>query len=284
MNKLWVYIYGKIPKSIRHRLVKQKLFTGLRRYILKPKGSFRVASAKLKKNYDAYTMEFEYVASIKDVARAQQTGIENKILNQSIALLKKEYKDASHFTILDVGANFGYLSLVWAQSICANDGMVYAFEPNLEVFQCLKKSIKANGLSERLKVVNKAVGNQNATVDIYVENATSNMMQDAKMIESHNSITIDMTTIDDFVKHNPIDECHLIKIDVDGIELDILKGAEQTITELRPILIVETNGMQGIYDYLKTLNYRLYDLDMAIVQEHQALPENIIACPIDHKL
>ena len=83
-------------------------------------------------------MNFKFNASIQIASKARHSGIESKLLLNSISLFGSH---ASSLTILDIGANFGYLSLVWSQSLCKDGGHVYSFEPNINVFNTFKGSL-----------------------------------------------------------------------------------------------------------------------------------------------
>ncbi len=70
----------------------------------------------------------------------------------------------------------------------------------------------------------------------------------------------------------------LLKIDVDGIEMEILKGAKNLIQNFRPIIIVEVNEEQNIINFLSHHNYTLLNLDL---EQHNLinLNSNIFCVP-----
>jgi hypothetical protein len=88
-----------------------------------------------------------------------------------------------------------------------------------------------------------------------------------------------MITLDSFAKRNEIERCDLVKIDVDGIELDILKGAIQLIEKYKPIFIVETNGNVQILDFFGNIEYQILNMQLKPFQPGNKLPANIFCVP-----
>lgn len=232
----------------------------------------------INRTYGRHSVDFLFYASLQVAAKAKRKGVENKLLSNSIKLLEKFKGDRTDITILDVGSNFGYLSLVWASSVAKN-GRVVAFEPNSKVADSLIKSINRNGLQEKLQVENIALGRVEGEVTIYEFNTTSNVLLVEDLIETNRN-KISMSTIDDYVKQNNFESIDLLKIDVDGIELDILKGASKIIKRDRPIIIVEVNADEEIFDFLKEHNYLLLDMQLEEPTKKIAnLPPNVFGIP-----
>src|SRR5690606_28956276 len=145
--------------------------------------------------------------------------------------LLSDKNDKNDLSIMDVGANFGYLSLVWASTI-AKEGEIHAFEPNKRVFESLHQSIEENELNNTIHLHNFAVGQKDGVVNLYTSSTTSNILDDSDRTDSKSSIK--MISLDSFMQKNFLQKCDLIKIDVDGIEYEILKGAEKLIEKFKP--------------------------------------------------
>lgn len=271
-----VYLYNKIPKSIRYKIGKAKALKLLRDFIFRRDGVYRESTVNISRAYSDYDVNFKFVASIKDASKAYSKGVENTLLRNSISLLKKRQSDLNNITILDIGANFGYLSLVWAKTVCQT-GKVIAFEPCKNVYQSLLKSIALNDLEAIIQVENYAVGNDNKTVNLFFENSTS-----GNVIETENSElleTVEMIKIDDFFNAKRLSRCDLVKIDVDGIELDILKGSVNLLKMFSPIVVVEINDDQKIIDFFIENNYQILDGNLREYQLGNPLPPNIYCIP-----
>lgn len=270
-----VFIYNSIPKSVRNRLGKSKALKGLRDLFLKRNGVYKERTVVINRAYLKYNMSFKYTASIKDAARALKYGIENTMLRNSIELIRRYDKDLDGIIVMDIGANFGYLTTVWAKSIC-HKGKVIAFEPNKHVFETLKKTIVGNSLNDIVKAENLAVGNENKDIDLFLNNTTSNVLQ----ISAHQkSEVVQMIRIDEYIKNNNLERCDLIKIDVDGIELDILKGSLGTLKQLKPIFIVETNDNFDLVQFFVNNNYQVLNERLEVYELNDFLPPNIYCVP-----
>ena len=270
-----VYLYNKTPKSLRDRIGKSKMLKWFRDLILKKDGIYKESTVNINKQYLDYSVSFKFVASIKEASNAYTKGIENKMLRNSIKLLRQTAKKLDDIVIFDVGANFGYLSLVWAKTACQT-GKVISFEPSSSVFRTLKKSIEINNLNDIVKLENLAVGNENKDINLYINNATSNVN---KTNESQESETIQMVRLDDYVTQHRLIRCDLIKIDVDGIELDILKGSVNLLKDLKPILIVETNNDMQIIDFFNENNYVVLNEKLEVYKPTEKLPLNVYCVP-----
>ena len=214
------------------------------------------------------------------MAKAQKHGIENTLLRSSLKLMDELKPNRTDLVIMDVGANFGFLSLVWAQTI-ANRGQVYAFEPNPKVYSSFCKSVQNNNLENIIHVEHKAVGKTEGTVELFLSPTTSNVNPDVNTMDSipPNHTMVDMTTIDAFLKNKGLTTCDLIKIDVDGIELHILEGSKQTIKACQPIFVVEINNDIRIIDFFKWHRYRVLDMQLVEYKYDDPLPPNVFCVP-----
>lgn len=155
--------------------------------------------------------------------------------------------------VLDVGANIGnhtlYLSAV---SGCH----VWAFEPNENLCHALQTSIEANDLSQRVKLHCKGVGSQPGRAH-FSHFYQSNLGAQSIEVDSDADNPIDVVSLDD-LEWSTGGVIKAIKIDVEGMELDVLHGAEQLILSQRPYLYVECQSYdqyQSVQSYLKKLGY-----------------------------
>ena len=271
IKKTAIVLYNKTPSNVKNALGKLNWLKPLRDQLFRNKGTYKEVKTLIKRVYQTYSVEFEFLASFQVSAKATKRGIESKLLNNSIILLHKYKPHNNDLTVLDVGANFGFLSLVWANSV-AQRGQTIAFEPNINLFTTLNKTININGLQNRMYIKNNAVGNENKTIKLFMGNATSNVI---KMSDSNAEREVEMITLDVFCNSSNLKQCDLLKIDVDGIELEILHGATQLIKQFRPVVIIETNGDKRIVDYMKQLDYTLLDMDLNTLKDTDRLPLNV---------
>ena len=273
-NSFLVRLYSLLPKSVKKTLGQSRLLKPFRRYLLYTKKGFKTATESIERRYGSYNLGFKFVASIKVVSKAKQFGIENTLLRNSFKLLDTYYPNRNDLIVLDVGANFGYLATVWAHSI-SKHGKTMAFEPNKNLYNCIKKTIEANESQHNFEVYNLAVGATDGSITLNVSDFSSNKN---KMDDSVGSYEIAMVTLDSFIIETQ--EVHLLKIDVDGIELDILQGAKNMLQKHRPIVIVETNNDNRIISFFKNLDYHIFDMKLNAFQSvKEPLPLNIFCIP-----
>jgi FkbM family methyltransferase len=181
----------------------------------------------------------------------------------TLQFLKDNLKPGDHF--VDVGANIGFMTL-YAANCVGNNGAVDAFEPVATTARLLQRNIELNKEISCVIVHEFALGAESKRSMIYSETGNRGGASIIANTDVHDGEEIEIRTLDEVVQDMQVD---VIKIDVEGFELEVLKGAQQTIAHQRPILIVEyslnrTNegGDDGIHNFLSALhNYKLYKLE-----------------------
>jgi FkbM family methyltransferase len=165
--------------------------------------------------------------------------------------IQKCYKEGTD--IIDIGANIGYNSLMFSDY-----GPVHSFEPVYH--EIVNLNINSNNLKNNVYVYPCALSNVAAHTTIYVphkgcQNASKINYGGTSLIKHKENIPIDIrcAKLDDVYKGNP----SVIKIDVEGHELQVLKGATEIIKKYRPSLLIEIvdYDTSEIPEYLKSLGY-----------------------------
>jgi FkbM family methyltransferase len=151
-------------------------------------------------------------------------------------------------TFLDVGANVGWFSLFTA-GIVGPDGRVVSFEPSPDVFQCL--SCNVGGLKQ-VEAFPFGIGNKDST-EVFVAQGTSSsasFIEEVTNINRHHlrdepitKVPVRIRKLDTLVMQLQLLP-NLVKIDVEGFEFEVLKGAERLLNEPRPTLIIEIHPPQ----------------------------------------
>jgi len=158
--------------------------------------------------------------------------------------------------VLDIGANIGTFTLFFAKSV-APYGLVYAFEPQRLIFQTLAGNMAINSISN-VYCINKAVGKQNGKVKISPINYfNTGNFGGIPLKESESGENVEIITIDSL----NLPACHFIKIDVEGMEADVINGAHKTIAQFRPVMYVENDRKSKsneLINCIKSLNYDIY--------------------------
>ena len=160
-------------------------------------------------------------------------------------------------TILDVGANIGAFTVPLGQAV-GPSGRVLAFEPQRLVFQMLCANVMINNLTN-VEAIPAAAGDTGGSVNMPVPDYGSEGNFGGISISSRaeNREWTRMVAIDSF----ELSACHLIKVDVEGFEKNVLDGAVETIKKFRPAIYLENDRKDKSPDLIKTLmemDYRLY--------------------------
>ncbi len=171
--------------------------------------------------------------------------------------------------VLDIGANVGNHSLYLAAIAGCR---VIAFEPNRHLADTLIRSAGLNGLGERLRVHAEGVGRVPGVADFETEIPDNLGMQ--RLVEGRGDIpvvTLDGQDLDGSVK--------LIKVDVEGMEISVLHGAEGLIARDRPVLYVECateSAFREIAGLLGKRGYLFWDSFNA-TPTHLFVPEESVS-------
>jgi len=170
--------------------------------------------------------------------------------------------------VIDVGAHIGLFSVCAAQ-LTGGDGKVYSFEPAPPTNALLKKTVSINHKQNIVEPRSEAVAEKEGTTFFYVsdtEGDNSNSLVSYRMDKKLDKVEVKITSVDNFVGANKINKINFIKIDAEGYECSVLKGAEQTFKEFRPVGIlalhplgIESNGdsLGEIFDFLQKINYKI---------------------------
>lgn len=132
------------------------------------------------------------------------------------------------WVVFDVGANVGVYAILAGQLV--RDGRVFAFEPT-STFEMLEQNLAANGV-EGVTVVRSAISDATGRRRDKIYRIWGADPDDADF---------DFVTLDDFCEAERLQRIDLIKIDVDGFELEVILGARRILERFRPVLIVEIN-------------------------------------------
>ncbi len=207
--------------------------------------------------------------------------------------LYKNY--ARNTNIIDVGANIGSISAIFQEAITEfssqSDLKIFSFEPVYH--QVLQKNVELNHWNN-VQVMNYAVGKENGEIHthMYTWDEPHNFGQlsfsESAPEVSHGRIpiTLDLRTLDSF----HFDNIGVIKIDVEGLEENVLIGAKETIERNLPILFVEIWNLESLQDseifkFLKSLGYYMVHLpSIAPTMHHDYVFLCDRKCPYDDTL
>jgi FkbM family methyltransferase len=140
--------------------------------------------------------------------------------------------------VLDIGANIGYFSLLFAKWVGAA-GAVHAFEPFPETVLRLKRNLELNAcLNSIVRIHELAISDAVGSLSMAVPDQGNS---GCNYLRTDGSRTIEVTTLDAFVQQERLSRVDLIKIDIEGSEVALLEGARETIERFRPVFMIEVN-------------------------------------------
>ena len=147
-------------------------------------------------------------------------------------------------TIIDVGGHIGFFTIAAARR-CGEKGRIYTFEPNPDTFKRLIKNIKANNLSQ-VETNNIAISKKEGVLNLKVGDSTegSTIMSKGKLKEYERNISVVSNTLDNIVLEKKIKKIDLLKIDAEGAEVLILKGAENHALSITEKILIETHSKE----------------------------------------
>jgi FkbM family methyltransferase len=135
--------------------------------------------------------------------------------------------------VFDIGAHFGFFSYY---AITKNAREVYAFEPNPYVSEILKKH--AEMWSDKIKPFEIALYSSNGFQELLIPNPLAGWSTLAPKEREGEKVKVKTMTLDSFCKEYNVERVDFIKIDAEGSEREILRGAKQTIRGFRPKIAV----------------------------------------------
>jgi FkbM family methyltransferase len=178
-------------------------------------------------------------------------------------------------TFYDIGANVGYFSLLALQAGCRR---VVAFEPSLELSKIFSHNVLINNFeSSRWQLFRRALSDVPATLSYVagpIENSGVGHLS-TKKCDQHQSITV--STLDAMIEEHQLPQPTIIKLDVEGWEHRILKGAFNTLSKSLPRAIffeadADSNGEiidMPILEFLTERGYSIRHLERKIIEEKE---------------
>jgi FkbM family methyltransferase len=158
--------------------------------------------------------------------------------------------------VVEAGAHIGIHTLTFSELV-GDTGKVYAFEPQRVLFQVLCGNVALNSRTNvfaRCEAVGEAPGEIVVPVFDYRQD---NNFGGLGLGSYQSGERVPVATIDRL----GLPRCDLVKVDVEGMELSVLKGAAETIRQYRPLLYVENDRAEkspALLEYLLALGYDLY--------------------------
>ena len=171
----------------------------------------------------------------------------------------------------DVGANFGWYSCHLAQLV-GKAGEVHIFEPTNAIDE-LKSNLTLNRLESRCVLNQVALGEKESTETLFIPEKLGTAfasLREHSWGNKSSKISVPVQKLDDYVTANKIRDVNFMKIDVEGAEYLVLKGAENVLKQYSPVIMLEIYkphteyfgySPEELISYLGDLGYHLFEID-----------------------
>lgn len=163
---------------------------------------------------------------------------------------------------IDIGANVGTTTLVAAKAV-GDTGVVICFEPNKKTYKALTANIKKNCYCNIL-AKQCALGSKEGAV-LFSDKNNDDMN---RVSVERNGISVQLATLDSYTDH--INNIRLVKIDVEGYEMEVLQGAIQTLKKTEMVFFESieqnaqnyNNSVSSLILFLRQNNFRIRDINL----------------------
>lgn len=184
-------------------------------------------------------------------------------------------------TVLDIGTCEGYYSILLAR-LMHDKGRVLAFEPDPDNSQWLKKNISANGY-KCIEVHDYALSDREGETMFFPGGGTGSLVRQvtdlALLDESRDPVTVRTRTLDNVLLDANIKNVDLMKIDVEGADLLVLKGAQHTLRTMNVRILMDVdvwgNERAELFELLRSCGFSLYRVGREL-KPIAPLPEHCI--------
>lgn len=167
-------------------------------------------------------------------------------------------------TFVDAGANVGYYTLMGA-SLVDVTGRVFAFEPSPYAFRLLFDTLAENSITQVL-AVHSALGDRSGEMQLFMPKKPGNHTPSMIPNNGGTPITVPVLKLDDYLREREIECVDLLKIDVEGLEPNVIKGAQQYLKSRRirailcefnePWLNANGSSSSDLYELLSSFGFK----------------------------
>ncbi len=195
--------------------------------------------------------------------------------------------------VLDIGAHQGLYTLLASEKV-GSSGQVFAFEPSPRELRRLRWNLLINRC-RNVRVVPSAVGSHEGTAELFVclgQETGCNSLRPPAVSEPVSKVQVPITTLDRYLERIGTNKVNFVKIDVEGAELEVLKGARRLLSDCRPLILCELADVRTepwgypsleIYQFLAARGYRWFSITpegrLQPCPRKEHFHENLIAVP-----
>jgi FkbM family methyltransferase len=197
--------------------------------------------------------------------------------------------------VVDIGAHHGFYSLLASKKV-GPTGRVLAFEPSPRERSRLLRHLRLNSCLNA-RVWDCALGQADGNADLFVVDGTEtgcNSLRPPNASQPAKTVPVKVASLDDCLEREGIDHVDFIKMDVEGAEVEVLKGATRLLDRRpRPVLMCEVQDIRTapwgypakeIVDFLSHREFQWFSISddhglSLIPSDHEAFNGNYIAIP-----
>ncbi len=184
-----------------------------------------------------------------------------------------------HMLVFDIGAGFGFYAMLAAR-VGAN---VIAFEPDPENARSLSQHVTMNNLGGGIHIIHQAVYSHTGHITLAASEGLSAHRNTSVRVHSDDpraGFDVPCTTLDDYIGDNT--GPGIVKLDVEGAESNVLRGADRTFRTVRPVLLCEIHDEENAQFSQEWLRER--DYDCLWLEDEPIFPRHMLASPCERSL
>ena len=270
-----------------------KISENVRQFLVKPANQ---KLASVSRRVKAFFGENSRVVTLPFGARwlCEQSALDGQLRSGKFEVA--ETKFVARFlrdgmTVLDIGAHHGFYTLL-ASSRVGSSGSVIAFEPSPRERVRLERHVRLNKCAN-VRIEQIALGASPGRAELFLvegmEDYCNSLRPPAVNAETRR-VPVSVTTLDEFLSSAGLADVHFVKLDVEGAELDVLKGASNLLRQsLRPVFMVEVYDIRtrpwgysarDIVRFLAERSFKWFSLE----ESGQPAPVDSIGCSFDANL
>ncbi len=191
----------------------------------------RVASTDFEVEVDGLRLSGDHIGQLYYVREVLESGREGYF----VELLREAARPGA--TVLEAGAHIGYVTLQAARAV-GPAGRVVAFEPNPRTLPVLRRNVETNGFASRVEIVPVALGSRRGRASFFVTPGG-----DASSLHAApgdpDVVEVDVDTADALLGDATVS---VVKLDVEGGEVDALRGMRVLLERSHPVVFAECNA------------------------------------------
>jgi FkbM family methyltransferase len=180
-------------------------------------------------------------------------------------------------TVIDIGAHIGKYTLL-SSKLVGKTGKVVAIEADPDTFHILERNISLNNLTNILPL-NYAIFSTKTRIRLYDQSTTASakynslILTRAPQTEKYTEVNAD--TLDSILEMNGINQVNWIKIDVEGAEYEVLKGATKTLSGENISVLIEIHDVQDPHHYNNIIGFlEQHNYEIAFEYRYQGSGES----------